>query len=67
MKILIDTPELRQKRAIAYSAGKYTFNPPPVFSGNWDDQAWMNHVQFEDSSLTGFLPYRKQFKTVANW
>ena len=57
MDNLIDTRELRAKRAAAYHAGRYTFNPPPVYSGNWDMQAWCNWVRFEDESLNGFLPY----------
>lgn len=54
---LTDSPELRTKRLNAYRAGKYRFNPPPVYSGNWDEQAWMNWVHFDDPGLTGFLPY----------
>jgi len=57
MKTLIDSPELRAKRRAAYDAGRYRFSPPPVYSGGWDAQAWMNHVHFDDASLTGFLPY----------
>lgn len=59
MKTLIDSPQLRKKRADAYRAGAYKFNPPPVYAGGWDSQAWMNWVQFDDPSLTGFLPYVK--------
>jgi hypothetical protein len=52
-----DTMEIRVLRIRAYRAGQYKFNPPPVYSGNWDEEAWMNHVQFNDPDLTGFLPY----------
>ncbi len=57
MKTLTDSPELRARRLAAYNAGKYRFSPPPVYHGNWSPQAWMNHVHFDDESLTGFLPY----------
>lgn len=57
MKTLTDSPQLRAKRAAAYHAGRYKFSPPPVYSGNWDSQAWMNWVKFDDPALTGFLPY----------
>lgn len=63
---LKDTPEIRSRRKSAYLAGKYLFSPPPVYSGNWDDQAWMNWVVFTDPSLTGFLPYTKILVTVKN-
>jgi hypothetical protein len=66
MKTLTDTPQLRAARYAAYSAGKYRFNPPPVCSANWDDQAWMNWVVFDDSSLTGFLPYTRTVCAVRN-
>ncbi len=56
---LKDTPELRNARAVAYCAGKYTFSVPPVTTVNWSDEAWMNWVQFNDPKLTGFLPYTK--------
>lgn len=64
MKKLTDTPELRRARAAAYHAGQYKFNPPPVYSGNWDSQAWMNFVQFDDPKLTGFLPYIKNYSVI---
>jgi len=57
MKFLTDTVSLRVKRLRAYRADQYTFSPPPVYCGNWDEQAWCNHVQFNDKALTGFLPY----------
>ena len=63
-KTLVDTPALRAKRAAAYNAGLYSFNPPPVYSGNWSAQAWMNWVQFNDETLTGFLPYVDTFVTT---
>ncbi len=54
---LVDTPELRAKRLAAYRAGAYRFSPPPVCTFLWTVEAWMNHVYFTDSTLTGFLPY----------
>ena len=27
-----------------YRAGKYVFSVPPVFSGNWDDAAWITWI-----------------------
>jgi hypothetical protein len=54
---LQDTPELRAARKAAYVAGRYTFTSPPVCPGGWDAQAWMNWVVFDDTTLTGFLPY----------
>ena len=54
---LTDSPKLRAARLAAYRAGKYRFSPPPVYSGGWGEQAWMNHVVFDDPKLTGFLPY----------
>lgn len=54
---LNDTPEMRRKRLRAYRAGQYTMQPPPVYSGNWDEEAWMNHVLFKDRNLNGFMPY----------
>jgi hypothetical protein len=57
-----DAPEIRAKRAAAYAAGKYRFSPPPVFSGNWDAEAWCNWVVFDDPDLNGFLPYTKGAK-----
>jgi len=59
MPDLIDTPELRAKRLTAYRAGQYTMPAPPVYSGNWDEQAWMNWVRFDDRTISGFLPYYK--------
>ena len=59
MKTLQDTPEIRAKRAAAYRAGKYRFSPPPVCTTRWNDEAWMNWVVFDDSNLTGFLPYTR--------
>ncbi len=59
MKTLIDTPDLRAKRHAAYVAGKYKFNPPPVCTAMWDDQAWHNWVIFDNPKLTGFLQYQK--------
>lgn len=56
-KSLIDTPQLRAKRLEAYKAGQYRFSVPPVCTALWDDESWMNHVQFTDKKLTGFLPY----------
>lgn len=61
---LQDTPEIRAKRAAAYAAGKYRFSPPPVYSGGWDAQAWMNWVHFDDPSLTGFLPYVQNYAVI---
>lgn len=59
---LKDTPELRAKRSAAYDAGKYRFSLPPVFTGNWSREAWMNWVHFDDPELTGFLPYKEHSK-----
>lgn len=60
MKKLHDTPQLRAARIRAYNAGQYRFRVPDVYSGNWDAEAWHNWVTFNDSSLTGFLPYNAQ-------
>lgn len=57
MKTLVDSPELREKRLVAYRAGLYRFNVPPVCTVLWDVEAWCNWVQFNDKTLTGFLPY----------
>jgi hypothetical protein len=56
---LTDSPKLRALRLAAYRSDRYAFNPPPVYSGGWSEQAWMNWVHFENSELTGFLPYVK--------
>lgn len=61
---LQDTPETRAKRAAAYDAGRYKLSPPPVYSGGWDRQAWMNWVVFDDPALTGFLPYIKNHSVI---
>ena len=55
--MLTDTIELRAARIRAYNAGLYCFNPPPVYCGGWDTEAWCNHVKFNNPELTGFLPY----------
>lgn len=65
MATLTDTPELRRARDAAYEAGAYKFRAPPVYSGNWDRQAWQNWVTFDDAKLTGFLPYVNQH--TARW
>lgn len=28
----------------AYKAGHYRFKAPPVYSGNWDDAAWVAYI-----------------------
>jgi len=45
---------------MAYKAGQYKFRAPDVCSARWDDEAWMNWVQFDNPELTGFLPYTNQ-------
>lgn len=55
--VLIDSPKVREKRSKAYRAGKYRFNPPPVYHGNWSEESWCNYVRFDDPALNGFLPY----------
>jgi hypothetical protein len=47
----------RAARIRAYRANQYTFRVPPVYSGNWDEEAWCNFVTFKDPALNGFLPY----------
>lgn len=59
LKTLIDTPQLRARRAAAYHAGQCRFDTPPVYSGNWSVEAWCNWVRFNDESLNGFLPYTR--------
>jgi hypothetical protein len=39
--------EVPQELILKYHAGKYRFNPPPVYSGNWDELAWINWVVFD--------------------
>ncbi len=51
---------LRINRHIAYKAGQYKFRAPDVYCARWDDEAWMNWVQFNNPELTGFLPYTNQ-------
>ncbi len=51
---------LRINRRMAYKAGQYKFRAPDVCSVRWDDEAWMNWVQFDNPELTGFLPYTNQ-------
>lgn len=60
MNTLKDTIELRAARIKAYKLGQYKFNPPPVFCGNWNAEAWHNHVKFNDESLTGFIDYDEE-------
>jgi hypothetical protein len=51
---------LRYSRAQAYNAGQYKMHAPPVCTTRWDPEAWMNWVQFDNETLTGFLPYTNQ-------
>jgi len=51
---------LRYSRAQAYNAGQYKFQAPPVCTARWDSEAWMNWVQFDNETLTGFLPYTQR-------
>ncbi len=51
---------LRINRHTAYKAGQYKMHAPPVCTTRWDDEAWMNWVQFDNPELTGFLPYTNQ-------
>lgn len=56
----VELLSLRINRHAAYKAGKYTFRAPDVCSVRWDDEAWMNWVQFDNPELTGFLPYTSE-------
>jgi hypothetical protein len=51
---------LRYNRAVAYKAGQYKMQPPPVCTTRWDEEAWMNWVKFDNETLTGFLPYTER-------
>lgn len=46
---------LRARRFVAYDAGKYKFQPPPVPCNMWSKADWCNWVRFEDQSLNVFL------------
>lgn len=50
---------LRINRNLAYDAGQYTMEIPPVCTARWDREAWQNWVVFNNPKLTGFLPYTK--------
>ena len=52
-----DSVELRADRIRAYHAGRCRFAPPPVYTGNWNEESWCNWVEFYDADLTGWLPY----------
>ena len=52
-----DTTELRSARIRAYRANAYVMSVPPVCTTLWDEEAWINWVKFNDTTLTGFLPY----------
>lgn len=37
--------ELTHEQKIAlYRAGRYSFEPPPVYRGNWDENSWIKWI-----------------------
>ena len=48
---MIMKKEITQRMRELYKAGRYTFTAPPVCTDQWDDDAWIRFVTFDQADL----------------
>lgn len=46
-------PLTEEEKIALYRAGRYCFPAPPVYTGNWDEAAWIRFIDKEGRWLQG--------------